>query len=146
MVPELTAALWAFVADGHCYGRDILAQALATVAGGGAIETLLRVSAVDLGEDQDSLQSAIVAAVAGDLGGAEEVAVGRRGSAGAVGRVAGRQRARVRARAHRRVSGPSGVESARRSGAERVEHGAEQGGAGWNRGWATCSGPAGTRW
>ncbi|WP_221320341.1 HEAT repeat domain-containing protein [Actinoplanes sp. L3-i22] len=60
LVPELTAALHRFLDQGDAAGRDVIAGILAGVQGAPALPELLRAAAVDLGDDQDTLDAEIV--------------------------------------------------------------------------------------
>ena len=55
LVPGLREALDRFLDDGNFYGRDLIASALAGIQGVAALPALLRASARELGDDQDSL-------------------------------------------------------------------------------------------
>ncbi|TDC92932.1 HEAT repeat domain-containing protein [Actinomadura sp. 7K507] len=59
LVPELEGHLEAFLERGHFYGRDVIGEVLAGIAGLGALPVLLRASARDLGDDQDTFQTVI---------------------------------------------------------------------------------------
>jgi hypothetical protein len=60
LVPLLEAALDRFLDGDNFYGRDLVAGVLAGIEGPAALPTLLRASARDLGDDQDSLRSEII--------------------------------------------------------------------------------------
>ncbi|SNT01780.1 HEAT repeat [Actinoplanes regularis] len=60
LVAELTAALHRFLDEKNFYGRDLIAGVLAGIDGLEALPVLLRASARDLGDDQDSLSAEIV--------------------------------------------------------------------------------------
>ncbi|WP_203989331.1 HEAT repeat domain-containing protein [Virgisporangium aurantiacum] len=60
LVPLLEAALARFLDDGNFYGRDLIAGVLAGIEGPSALPVLLRASARDLRDDQDSLGSEII--------------------------------------------------------------------------------------
>lgn len=60
LVPDLAAALDRFLDEENFYGRDLIAAVLAGIQGTAALPVLLRASARDLGDDQDSLQTEIV--------------------------------------------------------------------------------------
>jgi HEAT repeat protein len=66
LAPELTVALRRCLHERNFYGRDLIAAVLAGVQGADALPELLRASAVDLGDDQDSLDAEIVDLVKGD--------------------------------------------------------------------------------
>lgn len=59
LVPRLREALDRFLDDENFYGRDLIAGVLAGIEGVAALPVLLRASARDLGDDQDSLQTEI---------------------------------------------------------------------------------------
>jgi HEAT repeats len=60
LVPRLQEALDRFLDEGNFYGRDLIASVLAGIEGVAALPALLRASARDLGDDQDSLQIQII--------------------------------------------------------------------------------------
>lgn len=60
LIPPLTAQLDRFLDEGHFYGRDVIADVLAGLAGVDALPLLIRASARDLGDDQDTLHSTIM--------------------------------------------------------------------------------------
>jgi HEAT repeat protein len=60
LVPRLHEALDRFLDEENFYGRDLIAGILAGIQGAAALPTLLRASARDLGDDQDSLSAEIV--------------------------------------------------------------------------------------
>jgi HEAT repeat protein len=60
LVPRLTEALDRFLDEENFYGRDLVAGILAGIQGAAALPALLRASARDLGDDQDSLSAEIV--------------------------------------------------------------------------------------
>ncbi|MDT5027481.1 MAG: hypothetical protein QOE61_3907 [Micromonosporaceae bacterium] len=60
LVSRLREALDRFLEERNFYGRDLIAGIMAGIGGTTAFPTLLRASAVDLGDDQDSLQHEIV--------------------------------------------------------------------------------------
>ncbi|MEU8211440.1 HEAT repeat domain-containing protein [Micromonospora sp. NPDC049044] len=60
LVPRLREALDRFLDEGNFYGRDLIAQVLAGIEGVAALPVLLRASARDLGDDQDSLQAEVI--------------------------------------------------------------------------------------
>lgn len=60
LVPQLRETLDRCVDDRNFYGRDLVAQVLAGIQGVAALPALLRASARDIGDDQDSLQTEIV--------------------------------------------------------------------------------------
>lgn len=60
LVPRLTEALDRFLDEENFYGRDLIAGVLAGIQGVAALPALLRASACDLGDDQDSLQAEII--------------------------------------------------------------------------------------
>ena len=59
LVPELEEHLETFLAREDFYGRDVIGEVLAGIAGLGALPVLLRASARDLGDDQDTFQTII---------------------------------------------------------------------------------------
>ncbi|MFJ2081254.1 HEAT repeat domain-containing protein [Micromonospora chokoriensis] len=60
LVPRLREVLDRFLDEGNFYGRDLIAGILADIEGMAALPVLLRASARDLGDDQDSLQAEII--------------------------------------------------------------------------------------
>jgi HEAT repeat protein len=60
LVPRLHEVLGRFLDEENFYGRDLIAGVLAGIQGVAALPVLLRASARDLGDDQDSLQSEII--------------------------------------------------------------------------------------
>ncbi|MBQ0977954.1 MULTISPECIES: HEAT repeat domain-containing protein [Micromonospora] len=60
LVPRLREVLDRFLDEGNFYGRDLIAGVLAGIEGVAALPVLLRASARDLGDDQDSLQAEII--------------------------------------------------------------------------------------
>jgi HEAT repeat protein len=60
LVPRLNEALDRFLGEENFYGRDLIAAILAGIQGAAALPALLRASAHDLGDDQDSLNAEIV--------------------------------------------------------------------------------------
>jgi HEAT repeat protein len=60
LVPRLHEVLDRFLDEENFYGRDLIAGVLAGIQGVAALPVLLRASACDLGDDQDSLQSEII--------------------------------------------------------------------------------------
>ncbi|MCZ7373419.1 HEAT repeat domain-containing protein [Micromonospora sp. WMMC250] len=60
LVPRLREALDRFLDEGNFYGRDLIAGIWAGIDGTAALPVLLRASARDLGDDQDSLQAEII--------------------------------------------------------------------------------------
>ncbi|MFG2059127.1 HEAT repeat domain-containing protein [Micromonospora sp. NPDC048930] len=66
LVPHLTEALDRFLDEGNFYGRDLIAGVLAGIHGVAALPALLRASARDLADDQDSLQAEIIDLLHGD--------------------------------------------------------------------------------
>lgn len=60
LVLPLNEALDRFLDEKNFYGRDLIAGILASVQGVAALPTLLRASARDLGDDQDSLSAEII--------------------------------------------------------------------------------------
>lgn len=60
LVPQLQEALDRFLDEENFYGRDLIAAVLAGIQGVAALPVLLRASARDLGDDQDSLQAEII--------------------------------------------------------------------------------------
>ncbi|MER6758467.1 HEAT repeat domain-containing protein [Micromonospora echinofusca] len=61
LVPRLHEALDRFLDEQNFYGRDLIAGILAGIQGVAALPALLRASARDLGDDQDSLTGEIIA-------------------------------------------------------------------------------------
>src|ERR1700691_6268788 len=66
LVPRLREALGRFLDDGNFYGRDLIARVLAGIQGVAALPVLLRASARDIGDDQDSLQTEIIGLLKAD--------------------------------------------------------------------------------
>ncbi|MFI7575620.1 HEAT repeat domain-containing protein [Micromonospora sp. NPDC049497] len=66
LVPHLLEALQRFLDEKNFYGRDLIAAVLAGIDATAALPALLRASATDLGDDQDSLQSEIIELLHGD--------------------------------------------------------------------------------
>lgn len=60
LVPRLQEVLDRFLDEENFYGRDLIAGVLAGIEGAAALPVLLRASAHDLGDDQDSLQTEII--------------------------------------------------------------------------------------
>ncbi|MEV4756304.1 HEAT repeat domain-containing protein [Micromonospora sp. NPDC049559] len=60
LVPRLHEALDRFLDEENFYGRDLIAGILAGIEGTAALPALLRASARDLGDDQDSLSGEII--------------------------------------------------------------------------------------
>jgi hypothetical protein len=60
LVPRLHEALDRFLDEENFYGRDLIAGVLAGIQGVAALPALLRASARELGDDQDSLQTEII--------------------------------------------------------------------------------------
>lgn len=59
LIPALTAQLNLYLDEEHFYGRDVIADVLAGLAGVDALPVLVRASARDLGDDQDTLHATI---------------------------------------------------------------------------------------
>lgn len=59
LVPELEEHLETYLERKDFYGRDVIGEVLAGIAGVDALPALLRASARDLGDDQDSFQTTI---------------------------------------------------------------------------------------
>jgi HEAT repeat protein len=59
LVPELEEHLETFLERKDFYGRDVIGEVLAGIAGLDALPVLLRASARDLGDDQDTFQTII---------------------------------------------------------------------------------------
>lgn len=59
LVPELEDHLETFLEREDFYGRDVVGEVLASIAGLDALPVLLRASAQDLGDDQDTFQTII---------------------------------------------------------------------------------------
>ncbi|GAA2102776.1 hypothetical protein GCM10009780_53410 [Actinomadura alba] len=66
LVPHLTTELQKFLNEEDFYGRDVVADALAGLAGIEALPLLIAASARDLGDDQDTLQSTILELISTD--------------------------------------------------------------------------------
>ncbi|MBA9004505.1 HEAT repeat domain-containing protein [Thermomonospora cellulosilytica] len=66
LVPHLATELQKFLNEGDFYGRDVIADALAGLAGIEALPLLIAASARDLGDDQDTLQSTILELISVD--------------------------------------------------------------------------------
>ncbi|MEV0396379.1 hypothetical protein [Polymorphospora rubra] len=60
LVPLLHQALDRFLDDGNFYGRDLIADILASSQEVAALPVLLRASSRDLGDDQDTLSALII--------------------------------------------------------------------------------------
>ncbi|WP_020522538.1 hypothetical protein [Catelliglobosispora koreensis] len=73
LTPRLVDELGSFIAAEHFYGRDVIADAIAEIEGVEALPVLIRASAVDIGDDQDSLGSTIMEAIWADIGRAAEL-------------------------------------------------------------------------
>jgi HEAT repeat protein len=73
LAPELAAALHRYLDERNFYGRDLIAGVLAGVLGIEALPELLRASARDLGDDQDSLHAEIIDLLQSDPAGARPV-------------------------------------------------------------------------
>jgi hypothetical protein len=67
LVPRLAQELRRYLDTGNFYGRDIIAQVLVGLAGVGALPLLIEAASWDLGDDQDSLHSAIIDAMWFDM-------------------------------------------------------------------------------
>ncbi|GAA1535135.1 hypothetical protein GCM10009827_061700 [Dactylosporangium maewongense] len=66
LVSPLHEALDRFLDDGNFYGRDLIARILAGIQGPAALPALLRASARDLHDDQDSLSAEIIVLLEAD--------------------------------------------------------------------------------
>lgn len=73
LVPRLNAALERFLDEGNFYGRDLIVEVLAGVAGVAALPALLLAADRDLGDDQDGLRSEIAGLLHEDLETAREL-------------------------------------------------------------------------
>jgi HEAT repeat protein len=70
LMQRLHEALEQFLREENFYGRDLIADILAGIAGTAALPELLRASSRDLGDDQDGLQSEIIDLLQADPAGA----------------------------------------------------------------------------
>ena len=59
LIPLLKAQLDSYLDEEHFYGRDVIADVLAGLAGINALPLLVRAAARDLGDDQDTLHATI---------------------------------------------------------------------------------------
>jgi hypothetical protein len=59
LIPRLHEALERFMDEGNFFGRDVTGEILAGIAGPAVLNDLLRASARDLGDDQDSFAAVI---------------------------------------------------------------------------------------
>lgn len=66
LLPRLQAELDRALTDRNAYARELLGGVLAAIGGPEALPTLIRASAVDLGDDQDGLAAEIVDLVQAD--------------------------------------------------------------------------------
>ncbi|MDV5149437.1 hypothetical protein R1T08_36285 [Streptomyces sp. SBC-4] len=66
LLPRLQAELDRALTDRNAYARELLGGVLAAIGGPDALPTLIRASAVDLGDDQDGLAAEIVDLVQAD--------------------------------------------------------------------------------
>ncbi|MEU9852749.1 hypothetical protein [Streptomyces sp. NPDC047974] len=73
LLPRLESELDRAVAERNGYARELLGGVLAALGGADTLPTLVRASAVDLGDDQDGLAAEIVDLVQADPKTAERV-------------------------------------------------------------------------
>ncbi|MFE0648159.1 hypothetical protein ACFVZH_06175 [Streptomyces sp. NPDC059534] len=73
LLPRLQSELDRALADRNAYARELLGGVLAAIGGPEALPTLIRASAVDLGDDQDGLAAEIVELVQADPKAAREL-------------------------------------------------------------------------
>ncbi|MFI9114866.1 hypothetical protein [Streptomyces venezuelae] len=66
LLPRLQAELDRALTERNAYARELLGGVLAAIGGADALPTLIRASAVDLGDDQDGLATEIVDLVQAD--------------------------------------------------------------------------------
>ncbi|MGW8364595.1 hypothetical protein ACWGK1_29025 [Streptomyces wedmorensis] len=66
LLPRLQSELDRALTDRNAYARELLGGVLAAIGGPEALPTLVRASAVDLGDDQDGLAAEIVELVQAD--------------------------------------------------------------------------------
>lgn len=66
LLPRLQAELDRALTERNAYARELLGGVLAAIGGPEALPTLIRASAVDLGDDQDGLAAEIVDLVQAD--------------------------------------------------------------------------------
>ncbi|APE25149.1 MULTISPECIES: hypothetical protein [Streptomyces] len=66
LLPRLQAELDRALTERNAYARELLGGVLAAIGGPDALPTLIRASAVDLGDDQDGLATEIVDLVQAD--------------------------------------------------------------------------------
>ncbi|MEU5919609.1 hypothetical protein [Streptomyces sp. NPDC047141] len=66
LLPRLQAELDRALTERNAYARELLGGVLAALGGPDALPTLIRASAVDLGDDQDGLAAEIVELVQAD--------------------------------------------------------------------------------
>ncbi|XUM03218.1 hypothetical protein ACQ86F_07150 [Streptomyces venezuelae ATCC 10712] len=66
LLPRLQAELDRALSERNAYARELLGGVLAALGGPDALPTLIRASAVDLGDDQDGLAAEIVELVQAD--------------------------------------------------------------------------------
>ncbi|TDB88137.1 HEAT repeat domain-containing protein [Actinomadura sp. 7K534] len=76
LVPELEAHLDTFLARKDFYGRDVIGEVLAGIAGLDALPVLLRASARNLGDDQDTFATIICELLQQDPVGARPAVLG----------------------------------------------------------------------
>jgi hypothetical protein len=76
LVPRLHEALNQFLDEENFYGRDLIASILAGIQGVAALAVLLRTSARDMGDDQDSLQTEIIELLRTDPAAGRHTALG----------------------------------------------------------------------
>ncbi|MEU7298554.1 MULTISPECIES: hypothetical protein [Streptomyces] len=68
LLPRLQAELDRALTERNAYARELLGGVVAAIGGPDALPTLIRASAVDLGDDQDGLAAEIVDLVQADPG------------------------------------------------------------------------------
>ncbi|MFD8974942.1 MULTISPECIES: hypothetical protein [Streptomyces] len=73
LLPRLQAELDRALTERNAYARELLGGVLAAIGGPDALPTLIRASAVDLGDDQDGLAAEIVDLVQADPNAASRV-------------------------------------------------------------------------
>ncbi|WP_395365548.1 hypothetical protein ACHGLA_31885 [Streptomyces sp. YH02] len=73
LLPRLQAELDRALTERNAYARELLGGVLAAIGGPEALPTLIRASAVDLGDDQDGLAAEIVDLVQADPKAAQDL-------------------------------------------------------------------------